>query len=351
MRAGTFVVSKPVTSELTSQSSTLTEALQQLLDQPIRPKSTKTTRLYQGFLDNHITPTIGKIQLGELNYIHIQILMTSLQEALPSGFSVNAVRAYLRSALNELQRQGLIDHNPVERTKPAPTAPRKIVYWTRDEIDQIVQAAPHQEARAVLSIACYLGLRTGEINGLQVRDIDLEHKTLTIDRAVRWHKGQFELYPCKQHSRRTIPLAGDAGAMVIEQVKAHLETLDNPQPTDFIFGQTPNRPRHETTFNAWHHKAIDRANQLITIAHGNKNGTPKLINHGKLHGTRSTTITELRRQGVNMETIRTLVGHRDTTTTDRSYLAVDQTDIAAALEKTTRISRSAPVNGGSPRPS
>lgn len=325
-------------SQTIDSTCPLQTVLQDLLTNPRRPRSTKTKRLYQGFLDLYVAPTIGHIPTGEVTYHHIQQLLSSLESRDPklSGFTVNAIRAYLRAEMNELFRSRFIMSNPVPQTSPSPTPPKKIVYWTREEISLMIAAAPHQEARTVLSIACFLGLRAGEISGLQMKDLDLSAKTLNIVRAVRWHKGGFELYPCKKHSQRLIPLAGDAGEMVMENIELHLATLDPLDPDHFLFGQSPTRPRHETTFNTWHHKAIVRANEILTRDHGTKPGNPKQIKHGKLHGTRSTTITELRRQGVHMETIQVLVGHRDQRTTQENYLLVDESDIREALTKTTR---------------
>lgn len=345
MQTGQFESDKPKSEETQSNPSQtidsscpLQTVLQDLLTNPRRPRSTKTIRLYQGFLNLYVAPIIGHVPAGEITYHHIQLLLSSLESRDPklSGFTVNAIRAYIRAEMNELFRRRFITSNPVPQTSPSPTAPKKIVYWTREEVSLILAAAPHQEARTVLTIACFLGLRAGEISGLQMKDYDQANKTINVARAVRWHKGGFELYPCKKHSQRTIPLAGDAGQMVTENLELHLASLDPLDPDHFLFGQSATRPRHETTFNSWHHKAIVRANAILTRDHGTKPGTPKQIKQGKLHGTRSTTITELRRQGVHMETIQALVGHRDQRTTQENYLLVDESDLRAAFTNTTR---------------
>lgn len=346
MRAGTFQKKEKSTEtelslsseEIISPSWTTLQVLEHLLDNPIRSRSAKTVRTYRGYLNHDIAPIIGHVPLKDVTYEILQRLFTQIaaREGI-SPHTVNSIRRYLNAEFNELwRRRKLIASNPVLETVPIPTPPHKIVTWTLDEIEQMLDAAPHAEARAMLALSYYFGLRAGEVGAIRFKDYDPDNRMIYIEKAVRWVGQKFELYDCKAHSQREIPLVGDVGDYIFEAIEAHLRDSDKPRgSSDFLFPQSPGRPRYESTLNRWHHKAIDRANTRI-IASTKGKVKPKLIEHGKLHGGRSTTVTELHRQGIPLESIRRLVGHRSVETTRRHYLEITTEDLSAALKNTTR---------------
>lgn len=330
---------EPTQSFLIKPTDRLDKALQTLLDLRVQAHSTNTTRLYQGFLTIHVAPAIGSIRLCDLQYAQVQSFFTHLTRSTSlTPTSINAIRAYLRAACNELVRMGILQHNPVQATQRLKTPRPAPFSYNQIDVADIIAASHHDECAAALALGFYLGMRSGEITALAFEHIDQNAKTIKIERAVRWIETRTkegkrtppepEFYPCKAHSQRVVPISGELMERAWQLLLIHMETLPNPQLTDLIFGQTATRPRSETTIYHWFKKAIATANE--------SREDHEQIPQKKFHSTRSTAISEMHRQGIRFEHIQLIVGHEDSKTTEHHYLSIDIDDLRAAIHKTKR---------------
>ena len=110
-----------------------------------------------------------------------------------------------------------IDGAGVERAAERPTA-------TIEQVWQLADAMPGRY-RCLVVLAGFLGLRLGELLGLERRHVNVLHRTLTVDQQQQeLGKGQVVLGPPKSaRARRIIVLP----AFVLPEIEKHLaKTLD-----------------------------------------------------------------------------------------------------------------------------
>lgn len=153
-----------------------------LVERPgLRPR---TRELYEGLLRLHILPVLGTTNLSALTPAVIRTWYADLDRAKYPGASTTA-KAYrlLRTILNTAIEDGLIARNPcvitgagTEHSPERPVASIPQVYALADSVPD--------RYRAMVLLACFAGLRLGELLGLSRRDIDLEHRTVSVTRQM-----------------------------------------------------------------------------------------------------------------------------------------------------------------------
>lgn len=77
----------------------------------------------------------------------------------------------------------VIPRNPLIASAPRQT-PAERRYLTIEEVDALLNAAPHPQAKLMLEVLLRTGLRIGEAKGLKVRDLDPARKRMMIRRDV-----------------------------------------------------------------------------------------------------------------------------------------------------------------------
>ena len=144
--------------------------------------------------ENHLIPTLGRKKIGAITEVDVQdfILRLHNQGRLDNtgGLTVKTIRdiilvlrlsleyAYKEQAI-ELLNWDLIEYPKDLRIK-------KIVSLSKDEEQALIQCIYMNLRRktAGLLIALFTGLRIGELCGLQMCDISLTEKTITVSKTV-----------------------------------------------------------------------------------------------------------------------------------------------------------------------
>jgi integrase len=146
---------------------------------PHLERTTKASTLhgYKKLWGQHLALHLAGFTLREYKTVDATRFLTSLAE---HGLGTRTI-AHVRSLLSGLFRHalctGLIETNPVRDAgslTPART-PEPTHAYTLDEAESIVSAlVENTQAQLVFALACFLGLRPGEIAGLKWSDIDGE---------------------------------------------------------------------------------------------------------------------------------------------------------------------------------
>ena len=134
---------------------------------------------------------------------------------------VTAAKAYrlLKSIMATAVDDGLIRRNPcrikgasVEKSPERPLLTVSQVYALADAVDR--------RYRALILLACFCGLRWGELAGLQRADIDCDHRTVRIARQLCEVAGRppFLAPPKSDAGKRTVSMP----SMIVADVGLHL---------------------------------------------------------------------------------------------------------------------------------
>jgi site-specific recombinase XerD len=176
------------------------------------------------------------------------------------------------------------------------------VILNRDELKELFAAPALLKQRIVLALIYSAGLRGQEVVNLKISDVDFQRKTLHIRQS-------------KYKKDRVVPLA-DVMAVGLRKYMA----AENPHV--WLFNGKEADGRYSVRGLSW----VMRKNLK-------KTSITKDVN---LHSLRHSYATHLLEQGVNIVTLKELLGHVDITTT-MIYLHVAQCDLIKAHSPLDRL--------------
>jgi len=198
-------------------------------------------------------------------------------------------------------------HNPVDDID-LPNLPTyaEIRYLTSDEIWSLVDAVnpgPYLALdRAMYLTAAMTGLRIGELQALDWRNVDYQHTRIRVRRT--WdRKAKTSTMPKSRRSERAVPMP-DVVATALEQMfKAHHRDAVEAHPDALVFADPV------TGDPLGHERMYLRLRDALKTA-----GLDETYG---FHSLRHSYGTALAGQGVPMRTLQEWMGHKDICTTQR----------------------------------
>ena len=262
----------------------------------VRPSSHQT---YRGYIDHHIKPYIGDIQLNKLTTLDLQRLYKKLlsggrverieAEKQPKGLSPKTVRninQVISSALTFAKEQKLIISNPTDGCSLPKLKHREMKTLTTEQLVSFLREAKESGVYEMYYIELATGLRRGELLGLKWENIDLEQATIRVRRQVARINGEIVEAPLKtKNSYRTISIGEDAvGILKQQKEKSHSE---------YVFPSPTGGPISLDSVIQMLHRVLERA------------GLPKV----RFHDLRHTFATLALQNGVDVKTVSGMLGH------------------------------------------
>jgi integrase len=129
---------------------------------------------YRQIWAQHLSGHFGTRTLREYRTHVGSIFLTALAKKLCRS-TVQHVRSLASGIFSHALNLGLIESNPWHDVKilGRSIAPKDTAHYTLEEAENIISAlVDHADCQAVLALACFVGLRPGEIQGLQWTDIE-----------------------------------------------------------------------------------------------------------------------------------------------------------------------------------
>lgn len=207
----------------------------------------------------------------------------------------------------------VLDYNPADAVvipKSAPQEHRRAL--TEEEQDWILNT-PHRMQLGAM-IMMYAGLRRGELLALTWSDIDLEGRSITINKAVEYRNG----VPNVKTSTKT-----DAGMRVVSIPEVLVSYLaEQPKASLLVFPSPTGRLMPDCS---WRRMWDDYLREI-----NKKYGRPSVADPDVItiprftaHWLRHTYATMLYMAGVDVLTAKELLGHSDIKTTLGIYTHLD----------------------------
>lgn len=283
--------------------------LRQEMPKTVRPENQETYRIV---VTKHLTPALGSIRVQRLSVPAIEAFYGQLSAAGYSASLIRKCHQRLSAALRMAKRWGWIAENPCELATVPKLTPKEPEVWTPIETATFLGVAEQDGLHPYWALAVETGARTSELLGLGWGDVDLERGTVTLGRrAVRLLRGTPILKEGAKTAagRRTIRLTDTMVAALVAhraRLQARRGATDDWADHDLVFPTGSGRPVNPSHVR----RAFDR---LVAQA-GVRRITP--------HGLRKSHITALIAAGANVKAVAARVGHRDITTTLRTYTAL-----------------------------
>ena len=148
---------------------------------PSKPRMRpKTLKGHQSRVENYLIPAIGRIRLDKLKPDHVrQVRDYVLSKGLSTTTALHAHRV-LSTALNDAVREGLIPRN-VTSLVPAPArAKARSRSLTITEVEALLKQVAADRYASRWLAGLLLGLRQGELLGLEWDRVDLQTGTIDV---------------------------------------------------------------------------------------------------------------------------------------------------------------------------
>lgn len=154
--------------------------------------------------------SLGDLALGQAGALTRDQVLEWCAHQTTAGYAPVTVRgrlSQLRGAYAWGVREQLVLRNPADGVKGPRLEDPERAFLTAKEVAQLATAID-QRYRAWVLVACYSGLRFGELAGLRWTDVDTERSTITVVSAVARDEvgANRRTVPKTRRSRRTVVL-------------------------------------------------------------------------------------------------------------------------------------------------
>lgn len=293
---------------------------------------------YTNLAESHIYPALGNIPLSALTMEEVQRFLNGMlsQDNL-SLRTIEAVRNLLNQTMQYACQIKMLKENPVRYTR-LPKSDRRVGSEEKEALSpdlrkRILEAAAGDEVmRPILITLMFTGMRTGEMLALPWKNVDLENRVITVDRAVT-QDTEFDSGG-KPVSRKTV-VAMPKTKNGIRQIAMPAQVVEALQAwRNKIAAEHPEWLQPEAPVFA------NQKGELRTYGGFRTNYRHFLKRHGldgehlNLHRFRHTYGSMLMEQDVNPRVVQKLMGHKDIKTTLGTYSHVSKElfeDAAARL--------------------
>ncbi|WP_034088721.1 tyrosine-type recombinase/integrase [Streptacidiphilus albus] len=209
------------------------------------------------------------------------------------------LRGILSSALAHAVREDELPRNVATSVRLGDTRSKPFEPLTGSEARRLLNAGRGTQLGVLVELALRTGLRKGEALGLRWSDLDLEQRAMSIRQTLqRSPTGEFAFYlPKTESSKRRIALPGECitslRAHHVRQQAEHAALGDERPRLDLVFTNTCGNPLDGPSISRAFHRLCDQAG----------------IRRVRFHDLRHTCATLLLEQGVDLVTIKDLLGH------------------------------------------
>ncbi|MFG2948848.1 site-specific integrase [Streptomyces adustus] len=308
-----------------SRSAKLSEWLPYWLEEYIRPHRKRTTYVkYEMHVRLYLVPLLGSRRLESLTTANVRQMVSKVTTQASAATAKEAHRV-LRTALTAACREELISRNVVQLVPAPRVEPRELRPWSLDETLTFLEAARTDPLYTAFVLAVALGLRRGEILGLQWKDVDLARRVLTVRTTL--NRGGKELYldTTKNRRARMIPIPLMCVAPLrwqrLRQAERRTAAGADWHESDQVFTTRSGRP-------------IEPRNLYRSFLRiGAAAGLPQV----RLHDTRHGCASLLFAAGVAPRTVMEILGHSQIAVTMNVYTHVSDDHRREAMGHMDRL--------------
>jgi integrase len=300
--------------------TTVGQFMQQWLNDVARVSVKATTYAnYQGVVKNHITKHIGGIPLQRLEPHHVQAMYSTMEQEKASSETRRLVHVVLSRGVKQALKWGLVVRNVCCAIDPPRVVKSDITPLNPGQVGKLLAAAKDARLEAIYMVAIGIGLRLGELFGLQWSDVDLDASTLAVRHTLTEVGGKLTLTePKTAKGRRLVTLPRRVVDALVDHRKRMVASGFAGVP--FVFCNSRGGPLRRSHFHRNEFKPLLKRAELPAI---------------RFHDLRHTSATLLLAQGVHPKVVQERLGHAQISLTLDTYshvLPSMQADAASRLD-------------------
>lgn len=276
---------------------------------------------YKELYTNNIKPYLGEYLLKDLKPILIEQLINSEKKKGLSNTTLQTIYGVINTSLNRAVKLQLLNDNIckfVERPKRDRFTANIL---TIDEFNKMINHLNTDNYgnyifELALMITIELGLRRGEVAGLEWENIDFENNIIKIENNLIYTNTSVELgTPKTLESQRSIYVSDE----LLQRLKDHKEIQDaNKEKYEALYETNIFNSRIRNFIFTWESGKYIHPN-YFTLKFSRLSKDAGINKKVRFHDLRHTNATLLLSQGVDFKIIQTRLGHSDIGTTLNIY--------------------------------
>ena len=292
---------------------------------------TPETREHYGYLLKHMQQPVLNVPMGELDTARVREWLTLLREEGLGQSMLNKTYNQLMYACRWAVENSDLERNPCLKRDTPKRSKHELNPLDDDNVAKLRIALDNMQSTDpklanLADLALNTGMRIGELCALTFGDVDAD--AIHIRNVVVRSKGGCRLKPSpKNGDRRDVPQNATTRAIIERRRAVFAAHMDNLSGV-YLFADlaTPTKfPSPSYLGKAW--SAAMKTAGIVGVA----NVKPRF------HDLRDTFATQALVHGIDVVTVASILGHRDTTTTLRHYARWMPNANASAMQQMNGI--------------
>lgn len=309
----------------------LTQFALDWLENYIKPLRKITTyNRYKELINKYLSPAIGHINIVEIQPIHIEKMLLDIKKENTIGSStLQAIYTITNTIMNRALKLKLIRDNPCKYIERPKRSNYKAEILDADEIPELYNVLNLSNIydymfHIALRMTLELGLRRGELGGLEWKDINFKDNTISIRNNLIYTEGHVYMIDPKTDDSNRIIYISDQNLDLLKQLQ------EKEYKNEKKYGKFYTK---KNTF-----KDNDNKYDLVMVWQDGKyihpmyylNKLKKVLKKAKItknvtfHNLRHTNATLLLQEGNDLKVIQERLGHKDISTTANIYSHVNK---------------------------
>jgi integrase len=318
---------KELDAGITGNSITFDKYFVEAMRQKRQHLKEATVRQYESTYDNYIKSSIGNMQIRKIERRHCLKLQKDTNDKM-GAIVANAVMLTLHTVLKSAVIDEIILRNPADNIKSIKTdhgkQARETIHraLTKEDTAIFINTLSNKWEYELFVFLFTTGCRIGEAGALHWNDIDYQNKSVYISRTLTTDENGSVIEGSSaktETSTRKIPLSSITIEALHSQHRKMVALFGSEIQNVFL---TP-RGSYITA---------RIANRTIMLNLNEIKRTSKYIDTFSVHCTRDTFATRCIESGMNMNTLKEILGHSSITMTADLYAHVLPVTKAAELQ-------------------
>jgi len=304
-----------------NHTTSVGELLDRWLSKVVKRTRAETTyKNYESAVRLHIKPYLGNWYLRNLTEETVEDWLDELIENGVGSRTAQSSYAVLHNCIEHAVKRKKMKYNPLALVDRPSYEREEIDPFTAAEVRDILAHVDQHRLCAAYHLTFHLGLRGGEVWGLQWSDINLDGQAITINRQACEISGKVILKkPKTKAGIRTLDIDKNCVERLNER-KVH-SLREGMRDCEFVFPNRSGKVMCRSNFGNRHWKST-----LRSLG----------IRHRGFHHVRHTAATMMLKSGEPIGTVSAIIGHAKPSTTLDIYGHFVSQDGRSAIKSVSR---------------
>lgn len=298
-----------------------------------KDKQEATTNMYSHAINKHIIPNIGGIKLKSLKENDITNMLNKLNDT-PRQKEV--VLLTIKQILEKAVDNDLIYRNVANKVSIKKHKFKEKNPLTDLEISYIKQVAKDDERCFMILFMLYTGLRKEEVAPLTYKDIDLDNKLVSVNKAVHWEKNKPQVKPTKNENCRNVPIPDIIFDNITNLKSQHKEAdliFPSVRNKSVMSGTSMKRLLEHALYEINNLYRKDQLDTLKGVSEQNIDNIEFKTIKFTYHQLRHTYVCFLHKAGIPVKEAQYFTGHKTLSVLLNIYTHLDNEDKQNATDK------------------